>query len=275
MRFKKLLAPILALLMTITLFSGCSAGDYTAYAQAITKTGALSAAEFAFTMNIQVGALGAASNIPIDGTMKITDAQSGNPQIEMNMNMSAPSYSAKEKLYFTGGYMYVDLLADYASDSYETKLKQQLPLDKLLSSDSSMAGSFKFTDIDESAIKGSSKERVDSGMKYTFTIDGARIMDIFGSLLEGSLQQFDSSYSDILGQIQFSDVDVYYIIGDSGYITEESVALSLNSSAISSPDQVTSITFDFTLTLINMNDGVQIDFPDFSDYKEQTIIPLT
>ena len=254
-----LLALVLCLCMSS--LSGCTPDVYEQYAQAAAKTNALGQIDADVNMEMSMGIAGSTFQTTVSGTMK-ADHSGSTPVMDMALNIALLGQSVDLHVYYADGVAYYD--------TRETKYKMPLPIDQLKEQMDQV--STQILQFEESAIQKSMVTSEKEGSRYRVTVSSDAIQSYLKDAMGNTMQNSDSGSSMDLNNmnLQFSDVDVSFLIGKDGYIHEQTLQFTCTAdmNAMSSGIMTGEIemTYDATVAYKNPGQPVTITAPNLNEY---------
>lgn len=254
-----LLALVLCLCMSS--LSGCTPDVYEQYVQAAAKTNALGQMDADVNMEMSMGIAGSTFQTTVSGTMK-ADHSGGSPVMDMALNMALLGQSIDMHVYYADGVAYYD--------AQGTKYKMALPIDQLKEQTDQV--STQILQFDESAILKSMATSEKEGSRYRVTVSADAIQSYLKDAMGSTMQNSDSSSLVDLNSmnLQFSDVDVSFLIGKDGYIHEQTLQFTCTADMDAMSSGVMTgemeMTYDATVTYNNPGQPVTITAPNLNEY---------
>lgn len=245
---KKILLMILAVTAALS-FQGCGkeASAFEVYMQASEAMKKVDSISMNTNTKMSISVNEEKMDMTMSGTISEVIKSETEIDMELDMQTNVRGQNMPMKAYYKDGMYYVD--------AEGSKMKMEMPLDKMLAQTNS-----NLIEFPESSITNQSLKDVDGNKELTFTLDGSALKDVLDKQLS-SLKNITGSLEDF----NIGSINLKAVVDKDGNMKSCQLVFPLEMSA---NGQNMKMDCDIEMEIIQVG-GVTINFPeDLDTYKE-------
>lgn len=235
------------------------------YGAAVSKMNELNSLDFNCNINLDLSTSESStssesldlSNVSMgmDMKAKILNLNQDNMQMDADYSISISGLSIDANMYYTDGYFY--------SDIFNQKTKIPMDVQEMQKTAGTSTAS---TYLTEDSLKECTlTKNEDSTCTIQFTADGSKLKEFVKSAFS-SMEDTLGGDEEVMDSFNISDVPGNCTINADGYITSQTLKLTLSDAA----NAENTMTMDISITYNNPGSEVTVEFPDFSEYTEES-----
>lgn len=258
---KKIVAVLLSVAMLFAL-SSCAkkddGGDKAElsknYAAATQKTSELTAMDADVNMKMNMEAAGEKMDMSMKMKVQATPKGENDGDMAMKISMDAQGQSVEMGMYYTEGYMYMDILGQ--------KMKAKVDMDDAEEQMGNQTG--EYLDLNPEEFLTLSMKKTGDDVVYTFKGDPKKLTNLTDTMMQNIKQQLASSgMSDV--KFDIKDISGTTTVNKDGYVTKQDITLGCEMNV---QGQTAKLAIVMDMIYNNPGQAVTVEFPSFEGYTE-------